>query len=287
MSVSVFKKMSTDKPFREDETYHVTSEISFMGSDSSPRHFSRDQTLQTEPFLTYFPFCSDFGPLNLRMLPGVLPSSRAASYHNVGFEISVFDAWRAVEKANREGWLKPEVLDLEGPVEDIPEGSLWVDNHYVRMFHPRFYLEVFEEIRVKTVVRLNAPNYDPKFFEDADMEHVDLFCEDCSVPPTQVIFHFLQLLQRVDGMVAVHCDTGLGVAAMLVATYLISFHSFTAREAISWVRIMRPGSIIGMQQLYLEEKEKVWRDAGKRMQTRCAPDVTGIADLRIRKDDSW
>ena len=32
-------------------------------------------------------------------------------------------------------------------------------------FHPRFYLEVFEEIRVKTVVRLNAPNYDPKFFE--------------------------------------------------------------------------------------------------------------------------
>mmetsp|Transcript_24698 Transcript_24698/g.80991 ORF Transcript_24698/g.80991 Transcript_24698/m.80991 type:complete len:81 (+) Transcript_24698:914-1156(+) len=50
---------------------------------------------------------------------------------------------------------------------------------------------------------------------------------------------------------------------------------------------MRPGSIIGMQQLYLEEKEKVWRDAGKRMQTRCAPDVTGIADLRIRKDDSW
>lgn len=38
-------------------------------------------------------------------------------------------------------------------------------------------------------------------------------------------------------------------------------HHFTASEAIAWVRIVRPGSVIGQQQHYLESvKDRLWAD---------------------------
>mmetsp|Transcript_52791 Transcript_52791/g.138896 ORF Transcript_52791/g.138896 Transcript_52791/m.138896 type:complete len:132 (-) Transcript_52791:2169-2564(-) len=40
---------------------------------------------------------------------------------------------------------------------------------------------------------------------------------------------------------------GFGRTGTLVAAYLIKQHRFRVREAIAWVRIMRPGSIVGAQ----------------------------------------
>eukprot|EP00960_Hanusia_phi_P076374 768553-Hanusia_phi.AAC.4 len=51
-----------------------------------------------------------------------------------------------------------------------------------------------------------------------------------------------------DGLVAVHCDNGLGRTGTMLAAYLIAFRGFTAREAIGWMRLARPGSVIGVQQ---------------------------------------
>lgn len=36
----------------------------------------------------------------------------------------------------------------------------------------------------------------------------------------------------------------------------------TAREAIAWIRICRPGSVIGHQQSWLENIEKILLNAG-------------------------
>jgi cell division cycle 14 len=41
--------------------------------------------------------------------------------------------------------------------------------------------------------------------------------------------------------VAVHCGSGRGRSGTLVALYLMKHHGFTAREAIAWLRIVRPG----------------------------------------------
>jgi cell division cycle 14 len=46
---------------------------------------------------------------------------------------------------------------------------------------------------------------------------------------------------------------GLGRTGTLIGAYLMKHFKFTAAEVIAWLRICRPGSVIGPQQNYLEE----------------------------------
>lgn len=45
---------------------------------------------------------------------------------------------------------------------------------------------------------------------------------------------------------------GLGRTGTMIGCYLMKHYKFTAHEAIAWIRICRPGSIIGHQQEWLE-----------------------------------
>jgi len=50
------------------------------------------------------------------------------------------------------------------------------------------------------------------------------------------------------------CPTaGLGRTGTLIACYMMKHYRLTAAECVAWIRIARPGSIIGPQQHYLEE----------------------------------
>jgi len=46
---------------------------------------------------------------------------------------------------------------------------------------------------------------------------------------------------------------GLGRTGTLIACYIMKHYRMTAAETIAWIRINRPGSVIGPQQHFLLE----------------------------------
>lgn len=48
-----------------------------------------------------------------------------------------------------------------------------------------------------------------------------------------------------------HCKAGLGRTGVLICSYMIKHFGFSAEEAMGYIRICRPGSVIGPQQHYL------------------------------------
>jgi hypothetical protein len=148
---------------------------------------------------------------------------------------------------------------------DLPGGALWADaprpdgGYSGRDFSPAHYADILEQFDVQAVVRCGAPLYAREGLEAAGIAVVDLYFEDCAPPPIDVTAKFLALAERLPGAVAVHCGEGLGRTGTLAALWLMRFAGFTAREAMGWLRIVRPGSVVGDQQRFLCAKEAVVR----------------------------
>ena len=129
---------------------------------------------------------------------------------------------------------------------------------------PSDYVEVFRAKNVTDIVRLNNPEYNEAEFRRAGFQHHDLFFTDCSTPSDEVVDRFLRISEGTDGIVAVHCLAGLGRTGTLIGLHMMKHLRFSAREVMAWLRICRPGSVIGPQQAYLEQQESRMRKLGEK-----------------------
>ena len=156
------------------------------------------------------------------------------------------------------------IVAFKGPRADAvsPAGS-WADRGGVRDFHPSFYADMFRRMGVRLVVRLNEPRYDAAECARGGWPVLDLCCHGHATPPLAVVFRFFRAVDEVaagGGAVAVHCAGGRGQTGTLVALWLMRTHRFTARGAIAWLRMARPGSVVGPQQQYLEVMQaRMWQ----------------------------
>jgi cell division cycle 14 len=126
----------------------------------------------------------------------------------------------------------------------------------VRFFSPASYVQPLQDMGVTTVIRLSSRPYETSPFESAGIRCLHLDLDEGEAPPSAAVAAFLDAVHvatQVGGAVAVHCKEGLGRTGTMVAAYLMAAHGFSAREAMGWMRIVRPGSVVGSQQHFLSQ----------------------------------
>ena len=108
------------------------------------------------------------------------------------------------------------------------------------------------------VIRLNEPKYNKQVFVDNGIDHSDLFFIDGSVPPPEIVDKFFEIADNEPRPMAIHCKAGLGRTGTLIGLYAMKHYKFPAAAFIGWIRVVRPGSILGPQQYYLLDMEEYY-----------------------------
>lgn len=91
---------------------------------------------------------------------------------------------------------------------------------------------------------------------------MDLFFIDGTAPPDEVVPQFLTAAENEQGAIAIHCKAGLGRTGTLIGLYCMKHFGFPPAAFIGWIRIARPGSILGPQQQYLNNMDRRMLDLG-------------------------
>ncbi|CAI5988383.1 unnamed protein product [Closterium sp. NIES-64] len=201
-----------------------------------------------------------------------LPPFRDASNGVCTFHISALDCCQALERAQERAliagfrvgeyerleqadltWMLPgRLLAFSTPADDpasVMVGALVaVMEGYLT---PEDYVQYFRQAGIAAIIRLNRRVYDKRRFTRHGFAFYDLYFPDGGAPSDGIVERFFAVVEGSNGPVAIHCKAGLGRTGVLVGCYLMKHCGMTAREAIAYTRLVRPGSVIGQQQHFL------------------------------------
>lgn len=207
---------------------------------------------------------------------------RDAGYSSADFEITIQDIVYAMWRAKERNMIDLTTFNLEEyeQYERVDQGDFNVISKDFIAFaspqqsskRPGQLNEPFKKVlgyflnnNVQLVVRLNSHLYDAEEFTKRNIQHIDMIFEDGTCPTLDFVHKFIGAAECVinkGGKIAVHCKAGLGRTGCLIGAHLIYTHGFTANECIAYMRIIRPGMVVGPQQhwLYLHQNEfRDWR----------------------------
>lgn len=114
-------------------------------------------------------------------------------------------------------------------------------------YTPEDYLSYFRLHNVQAIVQLNRGVYDQERFTRSNIRHYLLYFPDGSCPSPSIVQRFMKIADYEPGALGVHCKAGLGRTGTLICLWLMRTYRWTARECIGYIRVCRPGSVIGPQ----------------------------------------
>ncbi|CAG9759992.1 unnamed protein product [Ceutorhynchus assimilis] len=190
----------------------------------------------------------------LECLKAIEKASFFGFFNFANFDFLEYEHYERVENGDFNWILPNKFLAFCGP-----QSRTKVSNFGYPVHSPETYFSYFRRHKVTTIIRLNKKAYDATKFTQAGFDHRDLYFVDGGTPSDKILQDFMTICENAKGAIAVHCKAGLGRTGSLIACYIMKHWRFTAEECIAWIRICRPGSIIGHQQTWLKEKQaQLW-----------------------------
>ena len=210
--------------------------------------------INSSEFITYCDACSpksDFGLTLLDCLRGLHRGLVLGWYDYSSFDITSYINNSSVETGGF-NWIVPnKLIAFICPAQD-KQGR-----DGVKPLTPEEFSSVFKSLGVNTIVRLNKKNYENVRFTRYGFDFHDLYFIDGSVPSGQIIKEFLKICEDDSKVVAVHCKAGLGRTGTVIGCFVMKHFAFSGAEFIAWARLCRPGSVLGPQQQFLVDIERI------------------------------
>lgn len=223
-------------------------------------------------------------PLSKRANPTIspLPVFHDASPCACNYQLTILDCLRGLAKAHSYGFFDFDNFDVQEyeHFEQVENGDLnWIMYGKCLAFAgpsyekrvspegyctlaPADYIPYFKSKKVALVVRLNKKAYHEEDFIKSGIDHLEQFYTDGSCPPLSILDRVVESFEQVqdDEAFAVHCKAGLGRTGTCIGAYIMKHYRFTASEVIAWMRICRPGMVIGPQQQFLKDiEQRMWQ----------------------------
>lgn len=137
------------------------------------------------------------------------------------FNVKEYEYYEKVENGDL-NWIIPgKFVAFMGPVEQR-------DHKHRYGHHPKKYVDIFKNMGVDRVIRLNEEKYDKIYFTNNGIAHNDLFFIDGSNPPDHIVKDFLDVAEdhfrTSNQAIAIHCKAGLGRTGTLIGLWAMKHY---------------------------------------------------------------